>query len=294
MKNVLTLMLILVLCIASFNCTTQQSDDELALGLELAGLFLDGSLGAAKTVTVYEEAGNSGVMVKHMQSKDGNDFLTISFGMMPHIIFKSSMPDVTGRIYLTSYTFLCSSFSGWNEFTMDISGIGTFENKGDHHLLQIQSPIETIEISSGKIRHNDERISGDAAMRALRNRYDRIAALVAWMQTQSPRPRFYYEEDFQSFWQVRILPELVSSKNRPASWSANDELWNRAEDVKWNVSYTQKIFPEELHVYRNSGGLLRDWEEALSWIFLAYKWNDLCNQLNSTILFAKKPQLKKA
>jgi hypothetical protein len=247
--------------------------------LRMTGQLLDGTVTASKTIAVYEETVNGGITVKQEQRKDGTEFLVISLDTEPNLMLYTSVPDASGRIYLTSYTFLCSSTSGWNEFTMDISAGGTFTAEGNTASLQITSPIEIIGISSGKIRYNDQRSIEDAALRSLRNRYERIIALVEWMKSQADIPVFNSEKEFQSYWKPIILPELISKKNKPASWSENQAEWNRSEDIKWNISYTRQIFPEDLYEYRNSGGILRDFEEALSWTYFEYNWTMIANEL---------------
>jgi hypothetical protein len=257
--------------------------------MEKSGQLLDGTMLATKKIAEYRVTKKGGAVVTQMQNKkDGNQFLAITTDTMPNIVFKASMPDASGRMYLTSYTFLCSSVFGWNEFTMDVSASGTFIANGNNASLQINNPIEVINISSGKIRYNDERLIDDSAMRSLNNRYERISALVEWMKTQQNVPTFKDEKSFESYWKPIIVPEIVSAKKRPSTWNKTDTEWNRADDINWNVTYTQKIFPEELHVYRNTGALLRDFEEALGWMYLEYQWNDLCAELNRTIQLTKK------
>lgn len=279
-KELITCTVIIILVVSFSGCTSL---------MRKTGQLLDGTATASKKLETYTEANNnSGVTIEHRRKKDGSEFLAISIASFPNLLFQASMPDESGRIYLTSYTFLCGSVSGWNEFTMDISSGGTFRNEANNALLQINSPIEIISISSGKIRYNNKRLIEDSALRSLNNRYERILALVEWMHDQPDLPVFYNEKAFQSYWQRIILPEIVSKKKKPSSWSREDELWNREEDIRWNVTYTQNIFPEELHNYRNSGGLLRDWEEAIGWIYFEYNWNDLCNQLNTAVYLTKK------
>jgi hypothetical protein len=283
-KENLFLIAILILAILCSSCTTL---------MRKTGQLIDGTLLESKKLAEYRVSKKGGLVVTHMQRKEnsdtsGNEFLVITPDTMPNISFKASMPDANGQMYLTSYTFLCSSVFGWNEFTMDISASGTFSSSGNNASLQINLPIEVINISSGKIRYNNTRLIDDSAMRTLNNRYERILALVEWMKTQQNVPSFKDEKTFQTYWAPIILPEIVSAKKRPSSWSKNDKEWNYADDINWNVSYTQKIFPEDLHTYRNSGGLLRDFEEAIGWILLEYNWNDLCNQLNNTIQLTKK------
>ncbi|MDR2897292.1 MAG: hypothetical protein LBU99_00650 [Spirochaetaceae bacterium] len=255
--------------------------------MRAAGQLLDGTVTASKTIAVYEAVEGS-VAVKQEHPKDGADFLSVSIGTVPNLTFKTSMPDASGRLYLTSYTFLCSSISGWNEFVMDVSASGIFAAEGNTASLSITNPIEVIGISSGKIRYNDQRSVDDTALRSLKNRYERIFALVEWMKAQSNVPALGSEKEFQSYWKPLILPEMVAKKKRPASWTEEQAEWNRAEDIKWNVSYTEQVFPEELYEYRNSGGLLRDFEEALSWMYLEYNWDAVCAKLYTAIQLIKE------
>ncbi len=258
--------------------------------VEKAGQSLDGTAAASKKIMVYKyhEKSKDGMAVKYVRNKAGDTYLTISVNSMPNILFKGSIPEPDGSFYITSYTFLCSSSIGWNEFTMEVSGTGTFENREEYGILRIHSLIEPLGISSGKIRYNAERLIGESALGALNNRHERILALVEWMQTQSNVPDFENEKAFKNYWKPLIFPELVSSKKRPGTWTRNNAEWSRADDINWNISYTEKTFPEELHIYRNSGGLLRDWEEAIGWIFLEYEWDHLCDQLNTTVQLTKK------
>jgi hypothetical protein len=256
--------------------------------MEKTGELLDGTITSSKTIAEYTAKGK-GVLIKHERTKDGSEFLAISVPGFPNLVFCASVPDSEGNIFLTSYGFLSSSVAGWNEFTMDISAVGNFTVGGDSAFLYINSPIEIIGISSGKIRYNDQRLIADSALRSLNNRYERILALVEWMEflTQTDVSnevlQFKTEIEFQSYWEKIILPEMVKSKMRPALWSKENTEWSFGEDIKWNVTYTKQIFPRELYEYRNFGGLLRDWEEAISWIYLEYVWDDLCSELNQRI-----------
>jgi hypothetical protein len=77
---------------------------------------------------------------------------------------------------------------------------------------------------------------------------------------------------FEDYWKPALLPEMVSKKKRPPEWETENVQWVKAEDVKWNSSYTEGVFPEHLWAVRNSGTLLRDWEEAFEWIYMEYEW----------------------
>ncbi|MDR1932378.1 MAG: hypothetical protein LBQ57_06080, partial [Spirochaetales bacterium] len=197
----------------------------------------------------------------------------------------ATVPDAGGRFYLTSADFLCSTLQGWNEFTLDISGSGTFRSRGADAFLRIDLPVEIADISAGKIRRAETRLTGEEALTALRNRQERLTALTQWMRGREDVPPFRSVTDFDLWWKPRVLPEMVSADSRPPSWTEEGAAWQRAEDISWNTSYTQAIFPEDLRKIRDSGTLLRDWEEALDWIYLMYEWEDLFYVLSNDIIF---------
>jgi hypothetical protein len=95
---------------------------------------------------------------------------------------------------------------------------------------------------------------------------------------------FSSQEEFEQFWKPYLLPEMVKKKERPADYTMANAEWRTADSVKWNHSYTQKLFPEGLWEYRDSGALLRDWEEALQWIFLEYSWETIIASFNNKTL----------
>jgi hypothetical protein len=87
-------------------------------------------------------------------------------------------------------------------------------------------------------------------------------------------------KEFENYWKPRLFPELVSKKKRPPEWTGGAVRQVRADSVKWNQEYTEILFPEELWELRNSGAMLRDWEETLAWIYLEYSWDSVFSSLN--------------
>jgi hypothetical protein len=264
-----------------------------------AGRALDGSAFEGKTLAIYraEPEGGGGkkrpeTELRLLKGKDGREYLELVPGAFPSLRLRGSAPDGEGNFYLGSLRFLSGHVSGWNEFTLDLSGTGQFIPRdacGDARedvRFQLHAPPEPIQISEGKIRRNSERISGDRALTALRNRYERILALTGWMRDQSP-PLFKDSGAFESYWKPLLLPELVSRGKRPPGWDTGNAQWVRAEDVRWNTQYTQALFPESLRVLRNSGALLRDWEEALPWIYFEYEREGFMESLQRGVNFSK-------
>ncbi|MDR3201457.1 MAG: hypothetical protein LBT68_08345 [Spirochaetales bacterium] len=269
--------------------------------VEKAGRAFDGSAFEVEELALYrlawpegftdaegeefdkEESGS--VEVRRLRRNiDGGEFISITLGVFPTLRINATLPGAEGGFYLTSIDFLCSSFMGWNEFTLDISGGGTFRGSGGSAFLRIEAPVEAAGISKGKIRRAETRLSGQEALTALRNRFERITALTQWMLGQKDAPPFHNAVEFANWWQPFILPETLAPGLRPPAWTKDGSLWQRAEDIDWNTSYTRKTFPEDLWKVRDSGTLLRDWEEALDWIYLMYEWEDLFYALSNGII----------
>jgi hypothetical protein len=94
-------------------------------------------------------------------------------------------------------------------------------------------------------------------------------------------------DDFEKYWKPLLFPEIVSKKKKPSGWLQEGDQFIRAEDIKWNTSYTERIFPEVLRPVRDSGTLLSDWEEALHWIYLEYEWERIAGILSREIVLQK-------
>jgi hypothetical protein len=251
--------------------------------MERGGRLLDGSARAEKTLEHYRGGEKNGTELRRIRQKGGEEYIAISQAAMPTLLLKGSIPDPAGGFSLTALSFLCSSPSGWNEFTMAVSGRGVFQYDGNLGTLRVETPIELLAVTGGKIRHNDRRLGGAEALSALDGRYERIRALSEWMAVQPDVPRFQDQRGFESYWKPILLPELVSAKKRPKTWTAKNARWVRAEDIRWNGTYTEGLFPEELRILRDSGSLLRDWEEAAGWIYLVYAWDRIIEPLGNEI-----------
>jgi hypothetical protein len=210
----------------------------------------------------------------------------------PPASFRGSSPDGEGNFYFTALEYLGGNYSGWNEFTMELSGAGRFRKNEQGGFLSFQGPLEPVQISGGKIRRNENRITGNEALSSLRNRRERIAALAGWMNRDAAAPAggivLACGEAFERYWKPLLLPELVPKRKRPESWFIKDPVMVRAEDVNWNTSYTALLFPEDLRILRDGGALLRDWEEAFEWIRLEYGWKDIERKFSGEIYLKKK------
>jgi hypothetical protein len=270
---------------------------------ENAGRIADGSKFAEKTLETCR--GENGTTLSKIRFKDESTALKLSFDSLPSLAFYLIPAGETERYMLSSYTFLVSTVKGWNEFTVDLSGLGSLEDTGSdaegktRYRLTVEN-VEEIGIASGRVRSDDNRFSGSEALSILRNRKARIEALTGWMKESvatagpavtggtgpSAALSFQTEKEFDAYWKPILLPETVSKRKRPADYIPGGE-WNKAEDIRWNAAYSAR-FPEDIAMLRNSGALLRDWEEALPWIYLSFQWDDIIDSITGSLYFVSK------
>jgi hypothetical protein len=168
-----------------------------------------------------------------------------------------TVDEAAGKLYYSQ-----AFYRGWIEFTADY-----IADEG------------IVAITQGALRRDDTVITGTEALDILKNRLDRINALATWMAQSGYARQFADRKDFEEYWRVILLPETVSKKKRPALFTAETapasvSAERYIEGYQWNTAYTALLFPlgdeaprnAELAKMRNSGALLRDFEEAVPWI----------------------------
>jgi hypothetical protein len=249
--------------------------------MEKTGRVLDGTAFAEKTVAVYRTAKTSeaGMEIRELRNKAGERSVAITLNQFPVMKLRGTVPDSAGAFYLESLEYLGGSVSGWNEYTLGLSGSGSLALGETEAAFSVSRNLETVEISRGRIQRYDTRLTGEEALVNLGNRRERIGALAEWMRGREV-PVGRSRKDFEKYWKPVLLPEMVGAKKRPAEWRRESAQWVWAEDIRWNTDYTTRVFPEALWTVRNSGTLLRDWEEALGWIYLEYEWERIVELLS--------------
>ncbi|MDR0494049.1 MAG: hypothetical protein LBG95_00255 [Treponema sp.] len=244
--------------------------------VEKTGQVVDGSAFAEKKTAAYRA---DGMEINEMRSKAGERSVLITLKKFPAIKLRGSAPDETGAFFFTSLDYLGGNTHGWNEYRLDLSGSGNLVLGETSAALSVYDEIETVEITSGRIKRYDTRITGNDALSSLRNRRERILVLTEWMNGREDAPETKDAADFEKYWKPVLFPEMVKKKTRPEGWQREGDQWERAEDIRWNTSYTQRILPEILWSIRNSGTMLRDWEEALEWIYVEHEWSRITEML---------------
>jgi hypothetical protein len=290
MKKLRFYKLQVTLCGAFFICNACVSM------VEKTGQILDGSAFAEKEIAVYrtipKEAGKKKkaaavTEVIEVQNKAGEHSLVITLPEFPAIKLRCSVPDGQGIFSLTALDYLGGNINGWNEYRLLMFGTGSFNLNEQTAVLSISRDIEGIEISAGRIHRFDTRITGNEAVTSLRNRHERILSVVEWMNGREDAPSGQSLDDFEKYWKPLLFPEMVSKKHQPEAWQQEDDQWIRAESIRWNAGYTDRVFPEQLREIRNTATLLRDWEEALAWLHLEYEWKRITETLAQGITLQK-------
>jgi len=254
--------------------------------VEKTGRALDGSAFAEKKTAVYSAPG---MELWEMQNKAGERFIIVMLNKFPTIKLRGSAVNDEGEFNLVSLDYLGGSPQGWSEFRLDLVGEGKLALSGTTAALSVQPEIEPIQISFARIKRYDTRLSGNEALTGLRNRHERIKAIAEWMNGRENAPKSADIKSFEKYWKPILFPETVSKKKRPADWQQADDQWVRAESIRWNKGYTERLFPEELREIRNTGTMLRDWEEAVDWLYNEYEWGALQEILSrETVLMKKK------
>jgi hypothetical protein len=269
--------------------------------VQKGGEILEGSAFETKTLAVYNSAGGPGIELRVLQFEDGGEAVELRLGAWPNLALRGTVPAgisanagiaASGSFEFTEAQFLSTHINGWNAFTLDLLGSASFSaSSGVVGILRVTGEVERVQISSGMIRLKSSRLTGSAALSPLRNRRERILALVEWMNGRTENADFSSRNDFEDYWKPRLFPELVSIGKRPPEYSMdtmNNAGWVRADSVSWNRAYTESLLPEELWELRNSGALLRDWEEALPWIYMEYSWDYIIKSLNGINLLKAK------
>ena len=262
--------------------------------MEEAGRLIDGTAFAEKTITSFksetQEDSQNEITISVIENKENEKSIIISVKNYPMLKLRGSYPDINGFFQFISLEYLAGSTHGWNEFSLQIMGTGRLR-LGDIATQQLASfeLIEEIEFSSlksARIQRYDTRLTGDDAVASLRARYDRITSLVEWMLSLDMQ-KDQVIKDFEKSWKSFLFPEIVTQKNRPENWQQEGDISVKAEDINWNTNYTERVFSEELKDVRNSGTLLRDWEESLSWIYMFYEWENIISILSNQNILTK-------
>jgi hypothetical protein len=251
--------------------------------MEKTGRLIDGS--SEKIIALYSGTGKN-MEITRVENKAGDQSILISLSRFPYMKVRGSSPDEQGEFNLVSLEYLGGSVHGWTEYKMELLGAG-FLFLDNSPSIKITDDIETVQISAGRIHRYDTRVTGGEALTSLRNRRERILSLTEWMSSRQNVPQGLELEHFEKYWKPVLFPELSPEKSRPDEWAKDGDVYVTVEDIRWNTSYTEREFTEQLALVRDSGTLLRDWEDAVSWIYLEYEWEKIKFELSRETTLTK-------
>lgn len=269
MKNLMAIICVSAALFAPLSCRI------LSGVADKGGGLLDGSAFAEKNIEKFTSE-DKRIVFRLFTARDGTRHSALVLRDVPHIQFYGTPPDEAGAFSITRVRFLSSNPDGWLEGDMTAEGSGSFVRVGDGKAaFFIDGGISLGALTAGAIRFSDRRLHGESALSELEARKERLLYLIAWMRERNA-PFFETQKDFEAYWRPILLPETVKPKLRPARYTELSAepaaVFAEAEGYKWNTAYTRGLLPENLRPLRDSGTLLRDWEEASAWLYAGCQW----------------------
>ena len=181
---------------------------------------------------------------------------------------------------------------GWTEAVIALEGILELIKKDENNwVLKGTEPPRTGSVLQAEIRYRRDKIYADRAVDMMNRRLDRVLALSGFVRTalkpedydffqakKYHRKKGYNPKDFEADLKSLLFPELYGFSDEfpePESSLNEEERYIRSEEVLWDSQYTREYFPEELLKVRDSGTLLRDYDEASELIILFCLWQEL-------------------
>jgi len=181
--------------------------------VQKSGDIIDGKAFGEKTLSVYRSESMPKTELREIRTGK-NDAIVITGEAFPglRIYAKSS----GNELIFTHLEFLSTHAEGWNEFTLELTGRGSFIDNNGKRILTIPEPAKGLIISEGKIRHRDSRIGGTDAVKSLGNRRERILALTEWMKTipstfTGDRYQIMTQNEFEKSWKRLLFTNTQNS-----------------------------------------------------------------------------------
>ena len=199
-----------------------------------------------------------------------------------HALFQNQAGGELNGNFETLYQFM-NWDNGWSEYEQNVIGKFKLSYTSEGWHFQLAGPLELADLKNAAIRAGDKTWRGDRALGLMRNRSNRIDAVVSFIADKLPevsdpsqeawsRDKSWFIPAFKQQLQALLVPEMVDPANRPPTWKEPIKRSDYAESVVWSRDYSESVFPKELVEIRQSGTILRDWEESTPLIYGRWRW----------------------
>lgn len=181
---------------------------------------------------------------------------------------------------------------GWTEAQFASTGELLLRPNGQMWDLSVATLPRLGDPVSAAIRYYDSYLTGERGVEEFARRWDRIRAVVALLKQKLPERSFEctsttpQSPSFQAAVGKFLFPELFGYPIPPSPGYRTI----RSESISWNVDFTEANFPENLREIRNSGTMLRDFEECLRLWRFAFCSDELWNHGIDKVSFSQSMQ----
>jgi len=226
-----------------------------------------------------------GLTIERGPSKEGTAIFRIFGASVEGATFtgKARLSQNGWSLSLEEMHWFSNWSGGWTEAQFAATGELLLRPNGQMWGLSVVTLPRLGDPVSAAIRYYDNYLTGERAVEEFTRRWDRILAVVTLLEQKLPERWFGYTfpqrhsgspSQSPSF-QVKVgkflFPELYGYTNPPSPGYRTI----RSESISWNVDYTEANFPENLREIRNSGTMLRDFDECLRLWRLAFCSDEL-------------------
>jgi len=199
-----------------------------------------------------------------------------------------------GRVLsITEMRWFSNWANGWTEARLSAAGKLLLSPNGQGWSISVVQQPQLGAPVAASMRYFDDYLTGERALEEFTHRWDRVQAVVDVLRQKLHERWFDYTVapwqpgrrskamSFEEATRKFLFPEVYGYSEPPK----RDSQSVRAEAINWNVDYTSANFPENLRAIRNSGTMLRDFEECLGLWRLAYCLDELWSHRIGGITF---------
>lgn len=260
-------------------------------GYTISGFLRDFTLGTLILLSSVSCSGTADVQLEDIEQEDPPSFIASAADGR----FRWQLP-FPGSVWLegpmlvdgdtlcfqpdTAHAFW-NWHDGWTELDFVVEGELLFQREGHHWVYRGDGAPRLIDISMAAIRYKNTILRGEEARREALNRQNRLRAFAKLLQDESVEsalsarhPALYKNvKYFHETIGKRLFPEAMGHDITWKNFDFAEKGYTRGHGIRWSVSATEALLPEELHELRTSGTLFRDYEEALPWLYLEWLWD---------------------